>query len=380
MFSALRIKKGQEKMICKNCGKENNHREKYCEECGAELEVDEAVSEAGEVQSEEPEAQQEMPIQDENSYEDADGAAGLEDSDESDQPKSNEVKEALERLERYEEGTITHPGEKPREKRSFWCPENPVLWSFLWLLGFGAVLGGLTALFFAIDLDGTQIIFGITFAIFTAAVLGLDFTYYLPAALTLDKMFKGKGVRLEYQLRDAELQDLAELAKKRNRGFYLAIGLFALAFTIYYIYILATAIVQTKLMWISLIFSICVFVISALLFFLMPKYNYLRMMQGGRRVLIGESSVYYGGNYYHWRRVQPKATFANINKHRLYITFVQEFKNGNTQRHKVEVYLPERELKNGTALVSSLESSAKAYQEGQLKSAVRNEKQNKKKK
>ena len=367
-------------MICKNCGKENNHREKYCEECGAELEAGEAVSEAGEVQSEEPEAQQEMPIQDENGYEDADGAAGLEDSDESDQPKSDEVKEALERLERYEEGTITHPGEKPREKRSFWCPENPVLWSFLWLLGFGAVLGGLTALFFAIDLDGTQIIFGITFAIFTAAVLGLDFTYYLPAALTLDKMFKGKGVRLEYQLRDAELQDLAELAKKRNRGFYLAIGLFALAFTIYYIYILATAIVQTKLMWISLIFSICVFVISALLFFLMPKYNYLRMMQGGRRVLIGESSVYYGGNYYHWRRVQPKATFANINKHRLYITFVQEFKNGNTQRHKVEVYLPERELKNGTALVSSLESSAKAYQEGQLKSAVRNEKQNKKKK
>ena len=361
-------------MICKKCGAENEEV-KFCIECGAPLtEETEAVPPEDMSLPQETEAAEETPPQSENPEAE---------SDENDtEPKSDDVKEALEKLEKYEEGTITHPDEKPKEKRSFWCPKNPVLWSFLWLLGFGVALGGLTALFFAIDLDGTQIIFGVAFAVFTAAVLGIDFTYYLPAALTLDKMFKGKGVRLEYQLKEHELVEQAEKAKKRNRGFYLAIGLFGLAFTIYYIYILATAIVQTKLMWISLVFSICVFIISALLFFLMPKYNYLRMIQGGKRVIIGEKSVYYGGNYYHWRNVQPEAAYGNINskKHELQLTFVQEFKNGKTQRRKVELYLPDRELKSGTELVKRLEATAKAYQEGLLKNSVLNESQNKNKK
>lgn len=351
-------------MICKNCGAENEDV-KFCVECGEPLAEEMPLPEAevGELtpQEEAPDAEA-----DENEAE----------------PKSAEVKEALDKLEAYEAGTITHPDEKPKEKRSFWCPKNPVLWSFLWLLGFGLVLGGLTALFFSIDLEGTQIIFGIAFAVFTAAVLGLDFVYYLPAALTLDRMLKGKGVRLEYKLKEHELVEQAEKAKKRNRGFYLAIGLFALAFTIYYIYILATAVVQLTLMWISLAFSICVFVICALLFFLMPKYNYLRMMQGGKRVIIGEKSVYYGGNYYHWRNVQPEATFGSINskRHELQLTFVQEFKDGKTQRRKVELYIPDRELKSATTLVKTLEASAKAYQERQLKNSVLNESQDKKKK
>lgn len=288
------------------------------------------------------------------------------------EPKSAEVQEALDKLEKYEAGTITHPDERPRAKRSFWCPKNPMLWSFMWLLAFGAALGGLAALFFTIDISGTQIVFGIAFAVFAIAVLFLDFSYYLPAALDLSRLFRGKGVRLEYKLKDHELVEQAEKAKNRNRGFYLAIGLFGLAFAIYYIYILSTAVVKLSIMWISLTFSICVFVICGLLFFLMPKYNYLRMMQGGKRVIIGEKSVYYGGNYYHWRNVQPEATFGNVNskKHELQLTFVQEFKNGKSQRRKVDLYIPDRELKNAANLVNALEISAKAYQEKQLKNSV----------
>lgn len=363
-------------MTCKKCGAENNTEAKFCEVCGEALEPEEMMPEAVEAQPQEVEAAELLPLPDEPAEE------LPEESEEADEPKSTEVKEALENLEKYEAGTITHPDEKPKDKRSFWCPKNPELWSFLWLLGFGVILGGLTALFFSIDLDGTQIVFGIAFAVFAAAVLGIDFAYYLPAALTLDRLFRGKGVRLEYRLKDHELVEQAEKAKKRNRGFYLAIGLFGLAFTIYYIYILATAIVQTKLMWISLVFSICVFVICALLFFLMPKYNYLRMMQGGKRVIIGEKSVYYGGSYYHWIKVQPEATYGNINskKHELQLTFVQEFKNGKTQRRKVDVYIPDRELNNAAVLVNNLEISAKAYQEKQIKKSSTNEKQDKKKK
>ena len=352
-------------MICKNCGAENNTEAKFCEVCGEALtaEMEEAAAEAVEVQPQEPEAAEET-----------DELA--EETEEAEEPKSAEVREALENLERYEAGTISRPEEKPKEKRSFWCPKNPELWSFLWLFGFGLVLAGLTALFFSIDLDGSQIIFGVAFILFSAAVLAIDFAYYLPAAFTLDRLFKGKGVRLEYQLKDHELLEQAEKAKYRNRGFYVAIGLFGFAFSIYYIYILATAIVQTKLMWISLVFSICVFLICVLLFFFMPKYNYQRMMQGGKRVIIGERSVYYGGNYYHWIRVQPQATYGNINskKHELQLTFVQELGNGKTQRRKIDIYLPDRELNNATILINNLEISAKAYQEKQIKKSAQNKK------
>lgn len=358
-------------MVCEKCGVDNGDA-KFCILCGEPLtEETETVLPEAEGLPQEPDDGQEL-LQSEDTQDEADENV--------DEPKSDEVREALDRLEKYEEGTITHPNDKPKEKRSFWCPKNPVLWSFLWLLAFGAVLGGLTALFFAIDLEGTQIIFGIVFAVFTAAVLGIDFVYYLPASVRLSGMFQGKGVRLEYKLKEHELAEQAEKAKKRNRGFYLAIGLFGLAFTIYYIYILATAVVQLPLMWISLAFSSCVFVIFALLFFLMPKYNYIRMIQGGKRVIIGEKSVYYGGNYYHWRKVQPEATYGNVNskKHELQITFVQEFKNGKTQRRKVELYVPDRELKNATNLINALEISAKAYQEKQLKNSVLSESQGKK--
>lgn len=380
-------------MICKNCGTENAEA-KFCVECGAPLtEETETVLTEDESLLRDTEVIEEMLPQDENENEEEDeGENGNEENDENeeneendeDETKSSEVREALENLEKYEAGTITHPSEKPKEKRSFWCPKNPVLWSFLWLLAFGAALCGLTALFFSIDIGGTQIIFGVVFALFAVAVLGLDFTYYLPAALTLDRMFKGKGVRLEYRLKGNELIEQAEKVKNRNRGFYLAIGLFGLAFSIYYIYIIASSstTAQTTLVWISLGFSICVFVICGLLFFLMPKYNYLRMMQGGKRVIIGERSVYYGGSYYHWRRVQPKATYGNINsrKNELQLTFVQEFKNGKTRRRKIEMYIPDRELKNASNLLSAYEVSAKAYQEKQMKNSVLNESQSKRKK
>ena len=280
--------------------------------------------------------------------------------------------EALENLKKYEEGTISHPKDKPKKKRKFYCPQNPMLWSFLWLLLFGAVLGVLSAYFFNVDLGGTQIIFGIAFLVFTAAVMVIDFIYYFPSALALDKMLKGKGSRLEYRLKNYELVDLAEKAKKKNRGFYLAIALFGLAFLIYHLYILATAMVPTNLMYISIYFSAAVFVIFALLFFIMPKFNYERMMQNGERVIVGNMSVYYGGTYYHWHKIRPEATFGNLNtkKHKLEIIFTQERKNGDTKRRKVEMYAPDNAIKDITRLLEEYEEESKKYREKQRKNTV----------
>lgn len=333
-------------MKCNECGAENQDA-KFCSECGASLEAESAELSA--VTESETDAEEE---------------------------KDEGVKDALENLEKYEQGTITHPKDKPKKKSNFWCPKNPMLWSFLWLFLFGVVLGILTAVFFKTDLGGTEIVFGIFFSIFTAGVIAIDFIYYFPAALTLDKLLKGKGIRLEYRLKDYELVDLAEKAKKHNRGFYLAIGLFGLAFTIYYIYILATATIQTTLMWISLIFSICVFAIFALLFFLMPKINYERMMENGSRVIIGSKSVYYGGNYYHWHNIQPDATFGNLNtkRHELELTFTQEFKNGDTKRKKLSIYAPDSAIKGISKLLKEYESSVKKYRERQTKNSIINDK------
>lgn len=363
-------------MICKKCGEENADG-KFCSKCGEPLEQAEVTS-GGSM----PEVT--LPQQDdiisEESLTDAIPAFEAEESksaDEAEESKSAEVQAALGNLERYEEGTITHPDEKPRPKGSFFFPKNPMLWAFGWLLVFALVLGGLTTLFFSFDIGGTQIIFGVLFALFTAAVLVLDFMYYLPSAITLSRLFRGKGVRLEYKLKDHEILEQAEIAKKRNRGFYLAISLFGLAFTIYHIVILVNSEVPHFLMWVSIIYSLCIFVIFALMFFLMPKYNYQRMMQGGKRVIIGEKSVYYGGTYYHWRSTEPEATIGNVNsrKHELQLTFLQVFKNGKTHRRKVDVFLPDRELNNATNLTKAYEVSAKAYHEKQLQNSLLNENQ-----
>lgn len=338
-------------MKCKKCGAESQD-EKFCSECGAPLETEPA--EPSEAAESDADAEEEIAAEEE---------------------KDENVKGALKNLEKYERGTISHPKDKPKKKSRFWCPKNPMLWSFLWLLLFGIILGILSAVFFKTDLGGTETVFGILFVIFTVGVIAIDFIFYFPAALALDKMLRGKGVRLEYRLKDYELVDLAEKAKKHNRGFYLAIGLFGLAFTIYYIYILAAATVQTTLMWVSLIFSICVFAIFALLFFLMPKINYERMMENGSRVIIGNKSVYYGGNYYRWRSIQPDATFGNLNtkRHELELTFTQEFKNGNTKRKKLSVYAPDSAIKGISKLLKEYEDSIKKYREKQTKNSIVND-------
>ncbi len=383
-------------MICKNCGAETPNG-KFCVKCGAELEqeINEAAEPEAEIKTEVNTAETDI------ASEKAEGPAeeaeeGPEEAEEKPEeaeekpdeaeyePKesSEDIKKALYNLDAYQAGTMTRPDEKPAVKRKFYCPKNPMLWSFLWLLAFAAILGALTAVFFNVQLDGLQIIFGITFAVFTAAVLVIDFGYYLPNALRLDRMFRGKGLKLQYRLDDDEIEELAQKAKKKNRIFYLLIALAGLAFSGYYVYILADAVVKTRLMWVSLIFSICVFVIFTALFFIMPKINYDRMKQGGDKVLIGERSVFYGGNYYHWRNIQPEATFANIStrKNELQITFTQEFKNGSTKRRRLDMYIPDRELKKGAALLKEYEKSCKAYQKKQAKNSVLNEAQDESKK
>lgn len=383
-------------MKCSKCGYENAGGARFCEECGAPLEnvtdtlqsfSDDNRQSASAAGSETGESVRENDTL--NTAREEDTAvynSGAEASDSGynekygDEDDNGHTSAALDNLKKFEEGSITHPNDKPKEKGKFYCPQNPMLWSFLWLLLFGAVLGALTAYFFNVDLDGTQIVFGIAFSVFTAAVLVIDFIYYFPAALTLDKLLKGRGARLEYRLKKHELVDLAEAAKKRNRGFYLAIGLFGLAFSIYYIYILANAIVKTNLMWISLFFSIGVFVIFALLFFIMPKFNYERMMQNGARVIVGNRSVYYGGTYYHWRKIQPDATYGNLNtkKHKLEIVFTQEQKNGETKRRKVEMYAPDTAIRDITKLLNEYETNSRKYREKQAKKAAANDDKNKK--
>ena len=375
-------------MKCSKCGAENQSG-KFCQECGEELENTAEAAETTDKPNHNSEAAdgdkggKENKEKEENTEKENSEAApqtenaqsyeqenqdGIGDEKENgDEEKSGEVKDALENLEKYEQGTITAPADKPKpkKKRSFLYPQNPMLWSFLMLLLFAAVLGVLSAVFFNTDLDGKEIVFGIVFTVFTAAVLGIDFAYYFPSALMLDKLLKGKSTRLEYGLKNYELIDLAEKAKKRNRGFYLAIGLFGLAFTVYYIYILATTVQQTTLMWISLVFSASVFVICGTLFFVMPKFNYGKMMENGSRVIIGNKSVYYGGTYYHWRKVQPDATFGKVNtkKHELEITFTQEFKNGKIKKQRVSMYAPDSALKGITMLLEEYEVNCKKYRE-----------------
>lgn len=354
-------------MQCKQCGAENQEG-KFCEKCGANLENI----------TEETPCEQEMPVQ---ADEQPDNTAQAEEQEKLPE-KSAEVKSALYNMDVYNTGTMTHPSEKPVKKRKFYCPKNPMLWSFLWLLGFAAVLAVLTVIFFNVRLNGLEIVFGIVFAVFTAAVLALDFGFYLPDALRLKRMFKGKGVRLSYTLTDDEVEDLAQKARKKNRLLYLIAAIIGLLFSAYYIYILADAIVKTNLMWISLAFSLGVFVIFTALFFIMPKINYERMLRGGEQVIIGERSVYYGGNYYHWRKIQPEATLGNVSsrKNELQLTFTQEFSNGSTKRRKLELHLPDRELKNASKLVKEYEKSYKAYQEKKAKMSVLNEAQDEDKK
>lgn len=363
-------------MKCSKCGAENQ-KGSFCEECGEALEDQSRERDrependsAGGEKAEKPDKKEKIAEKkaEENSF------RTNEDSQE-EKPAEGDVKEALQNLENYEQGTITDPKDKPKEKKkSFLYPKNPMLWSFLWLLLFGAILGTLSAIFFNTDLEGKEIAFGIIFAVFAAGVLAINFVYYFPAALQLDKLLKGKGARLEYRLKNYELIDIAEKAKKRNRGFYLAIGLFGLAFTVYYIYILATTVQQTTLMWVSLIFSACVFVICGTLFFVMPKFNYGKTMENGSRVIIGNKSVYYGGTYYHWRNVQPDATFGKVNtkKHELEITFTQEFKNGKSQKQRVEIYAPDTALREITGLLEEYERSNKRYREKKEEMSVVN--------
>ncbi len=366
-------------MKCSKCGAEVKAG-KFCEECGAPLEeAKEKTVSAEDGKSGEAVASAEISKND-FSAEASGNDFPTENSDKTDGGINPE--DPLYKLKKYEEGTITHPDDKPKKKRNVFCPQNPMLWAFIWLTVFGLVLVGLIFLFFNIDIGGSQIFFGISFGVFAAVVFSFSFIYYLPAALRLDKMLKGKNVRLEYSLKKYEVVDLAEKAKNRNRGFYLAIGLFGLAFTIYYIFIIANAVAVTTLMKISLIFSICVFVIFALLFFLMPKYNYARMMENGRRVIIGDKAVYYGGCFYHWRCINPMATFGNINSsiHELEVTFVQEFRQGKTKRRRVEMYAPDTALGGIKKLLSEYEVNRKQYQKKLDEISVLNEKKEKEKK
>lgn len=130
-------------MKCSNCGAEVKPG-KFCEECGAPLEAS---------------APQSAP-----SAPDTSTAPNTDFSNSKiDSPNDVQISQAMQNLKKYEEGTITHPDDKPKKKRKFWCPQNPMLWAFIWLTVFGLVLVALIFLFFAIDIGGSQIVFAIAF-------------------------------------------------------------------------------------------------------------------------------------------------------------------------------------------------------------------------
>lgn len=348
-------------MICEKCGADIGEA-KFCTECGTKVDENEK---AEKTEATLTPVKEEKPAPEAKSDDTSEG-----------EEKSSEVEEALHNLKTYETGSIPDPDDKPEKKHKAFCWRNPVLAQTLELLAFAAALAIADVIFFNIEIEGSAApVYRFGFLAMAIAVFAIDIIFYLRPAYMLDKMLKGKNVSLEYKLKNYELVQEAEKAKKKNRGFYLALALFGLAFGSYYAYLIISTGDQPSLMtvkWIFFWFSTAVFVIASLFFFLMPKINYNRMMENGGRVIIGEKAVYYGGRFYWWFNVEPKLTFGKYNpkSHILTLNFAKAYKNGTIKKEKLELFAPERELKGVTKLLSLYEVSVKEYQLKQQRNSI----------
>ena len=315
-------------MICKKCGEETDGV-KFCTKCGADLK------------------------------EQAEAVNAVYDDDET---VSQEVKRARENVKSYEEGTIQLV-DKTESKRKFYCPKNPMLASFLALLAFGAVLAVVDIILWNSGIeDPMGIIAPLVFLLLPLAILTIGVIYFLLPSVKLDRLFKGKGVLMEYRLAKDELEEQAQRAKKNNRIVYIIGGVLALLFTVFYAYRITSA-EGTPLLWASFWISLAICAAFIVLLVIMPKVNYEMMMENGGRVIIGEKSVYYGGRYYWWSKIEPKLTYGNYNqkKEQLVLTYTSVKKDGATKKKRVEIFAPERELKGITKMLSVFEINVKEY-------------------
>lgn len=316
-------------MICKNCGAEIGES-KFCTECGTKVGAD--------PQAMTPENQD----------------AALE--------------RAMENLRKFEEGTI-EPEANVKIKRKPFCWRNPVLGTTLILLIATVFCVVMTIIFFNID---NTIPHRIIFIALSAALFALTVLVYFPNALRLDKMLRGKDVKFEYRIRDEEIEGLAQKARKKNRIWYLVVAIVSLGFTAYYAYLCATAVNPGPLFWVPFWFCFAVFAVSTAMFFLIPILNYNRMMENGKRVIIGEKAVYYGGQYHHWFGVEPMLTYGKYNSktNEFTLTFTKVSKNGNETKKKVRMYAPIKESNKIMALLDVYEAEITKYRAQQRRNAV----------
>ena len=329
-------------MICKKCGFDIGEA-KFCTECGTKI--------------------NEKDLEEINSGEQAVESA-----------EDINLQRALNELQSFENGSIPDSNEEPEKKRNrFLYPKNPMLAASIWLFAFAAALGLIDFIFFSINIEGILgIVYRASFLFMALLVLFADLVFYFKQAIKLDKMFKGKGTLFEYKLKDNEIEEEAQKAKKKNRIFFLLISFFALAFSTYYGFLLFSAVNKSALLLISFVFSAIVFLVFILFFLFLPKLNYNRMKYNGAQVIIGEKSLYYGGRYYWWTKIEPQLTFGKYNDdaQTLTITFKKVLKSGKTQNRRVELFVPERELHGITNLLSLYETRIKEYKKAEDKNSI----------
>ena len=317
-------------MTCKKCGAETDGV-KFCTQCGAAL--------TGQAEEDDNQACIDNDVLD-----------------------SDEARRAREMVKNFEEGTI-QLADKSESKRKFYCPKNPMLASFLTLLAFSAVLMVVDIILWNSGIEGAMgIIAPIVFLLLPLAILTLGVIYFLLPSLKLDRLFKGKGVLMEYKLQADELEEQAQQSRKNNRIIYILGGAVSLLFTVFYAYRLTSA-EGTPLLWASFWISLAICSAFIVLLVIMPKVNYEMMMENGGRVIIGVQSVYYGGRYFWWSKIEPKLTYGNYNqkKEQLVLTYTRVKKDGETKKKRVEIFAPERELKAITKMLGVFEINVKEY-------------------
>ena len=334
-------------MTCKNCGAELTGT-KFCTECGAPVQ----------------EAEQTLNEQN-NAVEAAEEATAEQLAAEAEKaPVDEEVRRARANMAKFEQGTIELDG-KTEKKRKFYCPKNPMLASFLAVLACGLVFLIVTAIMWASsEVTFFSVIANIGLTLFSAAIIVLGVVGFLIPAFKLDRLFKGKGVVMEYRLKESELEEQAQKSKKQNRWFYIVCAVISLLFVSVISGSMVNSEVKTPIMWFALWCGIVIFAGFVTLLFVMPKVNYETVKANGERVIIGERSVYFGGRYYYWgSKVEPKLTYGNYNpkKEILDLTYTSVKKNGASKKHRLEIYVPERELKGVTKMLDVFQLNIKEY-------------------
>lgn len=293
--------------------------------------------------------------------------------DEKDTMPPEESESVSERIKKFQDGSIAERTEKPKEKRMPFCWKNPALLSFCIALGAGLVCVLFSIFFFLYNTEDNELIFyRIGFTAFAVLFCATAFFFYFPAALGLDQMFRGKNVAASWTLTDDEILEQALNAKKSNRIFNILLTVFSALFLAAYIYGFTQAGFTGTLSNIMLLTSALLFVGALANLIISPKIRFNRMMQNGKNVIIGTKSVYYGGEYYRWHGIEPRATTCRYSskKQLLTLTYSRVKKNGAVDKKTVCVYAPEREERTILKLEEEYRKSNELYRNEQEKNSI----------